>query len=290
MILVTFLTTLLVSIVALLIWRLHPLLILPLFLIFTFLDGVFLSAALTKVPEGAWFTILLALLLSSIFVLWRFGKEHQWAAESTDRSLDLMSGGEVVVAGQPAAQAAGLGIFFDKLGGVGGVPRVFAQFVGKFRVRPGVVVFFHVRSLSRPSVPAGERYLVARTGGRGCYRVTVRCGYMDDVLTPELGREVVQQLVLYITRERGEGKSRAVKHTPEVEAEVEALERAAQEQMVYVVGKEVMKVRRGGGVKGFFRFVVLETFLWIRENSRAKLADLDIDADNLVEVGFVKEI
>ena len=36
--------------------------------------------------------------------------------------------------------------------------------------------------------------------------------------------------------------------------------------------------------------MILETLLWIRENSRTKLADLDIDADNLVEVGFVKHI
>jgi len=36
--------------------------------------------------------------------------------------------------------------------------------------------------------------------------------------------------------------------------------------------------------------VLLSAFLWIRENSRTKLADLDIDADQLIEVGFVKEI
>jgi KUP system potassium uptake protein len=193
--------------------------------------------------------------------------------------------------GAVVGRAAGLGIFFDKLGNGGGVPRVFAQFVGKFRVRPGVVVFFHVRSLSRPTVPAAERYVVARApaGGGGCYRVTVRCGYMDDVLTPELGREVVQQLVLYITRGKG-AKGEVGEYTPEVRGELEALEKAAEEQMVYVIGKEVMKVKKDQGVKGFLRFMVLETFLWIRENSRTKLADLDIDADNLVEVGFVKEI
>lgn len=51
-----------------------------------------------------------------------------------------------------------------------------------------------------------------------------------------------------------------------------------------------MKVERQHSVKGFLRFMILETFLWIRENSHTKLADLDIDADNLVEVGFVKQI
>ncbi|KAK3897063.1 hypothetical protein C8A05DRAFT_20094 [Staphylotrichum tortipilum] len=298
-ILVTFLTTLMISLVALLIWRLPPLLILPIFLAFACLDGVFLSAALTKVPEGAWFTLLLAFILSIVFIIWRFGKEQQWTAEGADRDLmaGLVSGGEVIVAGQRVTTAAGLGIFFDKVGGgnggSGGVPKVFAQFVGKFRVRPGVVVFFHMRALSRPSVPPGERFVIARTGMAGCYRVTVRSGYMDDVLTPELGREVVQQLVLYITRERGaveRAQKQVGEYTPAVQAELEVLNKACEDQTVYVIGKEVMKVKRERNIKGFFRFLVLETFLWIRENSRTKLADLDIDADSLVEVGFVKQI
>ena len=81
-----------------------------------------------------------------------------------------------------------------------------------------------------------------------------------------------------------------MEHTPEVQTELDALNKAYEDQTVYIIGKEVMKVKREKTVKGFFRYVILETFLWIRENSRTKLADLDIDADSLVEVGFVKKI
>ncbi len=59
------------------------------------------------------------------------------------------------------------------------------------------------------------------------------------------------------------------------------------EQTTYVVGKEQMKIRPG---TNWVRWVVLGEFLWIRENSRTKMADLDIPFDHLVEVGFVKEI
>ena len=76
-----------VSIVALIIWRLNPLIVLFGFLVFGSLDGVYLSSALTKVPDGAWFTLALAVVLSSIFILWRFGKEQQWKAEAEDRFL-----------------------------------------------------------------------------------------------------------------------------------------------------------------------------------------------------------
>jgi KUP system potassium uptake protein len=83
---VTFITTSMVALVALIVWRMHWLLVLVVWLPFITFDGLFLSAALVKVPDGAWFTILLAMLLSSIFVLWRYGKEQQWAAEGRGRS------------------------------------------------------------------------------------------------------------------------------------------------------------------------------------------------------------
>lgn len=83
--LVTFITTCLISLVALIIWRLHFAIVLAFFLVFGTLDALYLSSVLTKVPQGAWFTLLLAFILSTIFILWRYGKEQQWKAERSDR-------------------------------------------------------------------------------------------------------------------------------------------------------------------------------------------------------------
>jgi KUP system potassium uptake protein len=59
-ILVTFITTCMVSIVALIIWRLHPLVVLAGFIVFSCLDGMYLLGTY-KVPDGAWFTLVLPL-------------------------------------------------------------------------------------------------------------------------------------------------------------------------------------------------------------------------------------
>ncbi|KAK4165497.1 potassium transporter-domain-containing protein [Cladorrhinum sp. PSN259] len=303
-IVVTFITTCMVSIVAIISWRVPTPIVIFFFLVFGAVDGAYISSSLVKVPDGAWFTILLAFILSTIFILWRFGKEAQWAAESDDRLhpshlLTKSSSGDLVLTqdfgGQKVSNASGLGIFFDKVGGPH-VPTVFTQFVRKFKTRPTIVLFFHMRPLSRPTVPPEERYIITRASSSipSCYRVTLRHGYMDNVLTPNLGQQLVEHLVLYITRDTNrspDGSARSVEHTPEIQAELDALTRAVDEQMVYVIGKEVMKIKNGRkGVVGWFRWTVLQTFLWIRENSRTKLADLDIDADRLVEVGFVKVI
>ncbi|KAH8815719.1 potassium transporter-domain-containing protein [Xylogone sp. PMI_703] len=292
---VTFITTCLVTLVAIIIWRINILIVLFFFFVFALLDGVYLSSVVTKVPTGAWFTLMLAAILSTLFVLWRFGKEQQWTSEGSDRfapSHLLQTGAEgnlsltATFGGKPVSRVNGIGIFFDKVGD--NVPIVFTQFVRKFRALPEVMVFFHMRPLSVPSIPEAERYVLTRTSIPGCFRLTVRHGYRDNIVTPDLGRLIVEQLILYITRDTSSTSSASsVEHTPAIQAELDRINKAHESQLVYIMGKEQMKIKRGTNI---FRRVALMAFLWIRENSRAKLADMNIPFDNLVEVGFVKEI
>ncbi|OIW33740.1 potassium transporter [Coniochaeta ligniaria NRRL 30616] len=369
-ILVTFITTWMVALVAILIWRLPIYVVLPVFLTFAAIDGVYTTSVLTKVPDGAWFTLLLAVILSAIHILWRYGKEAQWTAESLDRlpasSLltvgrqgtppppPLPSPNPPATGSQPTSSTPppppsphpiihltpafnslplttvpGLGIFFDKAGDPSLLPPSFVHFVAKFAARPQVLVFFHMRPLPVPSVPLGERFVVTRRSSSGAvggppgrsedggnsssvkpcvggvallpdaYSVVLRHGYADDVLRPGLARDLVAQIELAVSG-RGGGNGHLA-------AELDTLRRAVEVQTVYVLGKEAMRIKRRGGAGGdgeqrkgvrgvgglvrtAVRRVLLGTFLWIRENSRAKLADLDIDVDKLVEVGFVKEI
>ena len=285
-----------VALVAIIKWRFNIFIVVFVFLVFACLDGAYLSSALTKVPTGAWFTIMLAAVLSCIFVLWRFGKENQWAAEAEDRFqpshlLTTGANGEVKLTpefgGGAVTKVDGVGIFFDKVGDL--VPIVFAQFVKKFSARPEIIVFFHMRQISTPSIPEAERYIIQRTAIAGCYRMTARHGYNDTIVSPDLGRVITEQLILFVTRDHTSSASSAssVDHSPEVQAELEIINKAAQTQMVYIMGKEQMTIKKG---TNFARAAVLWMFLWIRENSRTKMADIGLPFDNLVEVGFVKEI
>ncbi|EHK99256.1 putative Potassium transporter 5 [Glarea lozoyensis 74030] len=295
---VTFITTLMVSLVALIIWRINLFIVLFFLLVFACLDGVYLSSALTKVPKGAWFTIMLGAILSITFVLWRFGKENQWTSEKEDRFqlshlLKNDSAGDLMLTeqfgGMKISTVGGVGIFFDKIGDM--VPIVFTQFVRKFSARPQIIVWFHLRPLSTPSIPESERYVVQRTSLPYSYRITVRHGYRDDIVSPDLARLVIEQLVLFITRDTGRSSSttsaRSIEHSPAVQQELHVLTKAAQDQVVYVMGKEQMRIKAG---TGWVRRGLLWAFLWIRENSRTKMADMDIPVEQLVEVGFVKEI
>ena len=349
-ILVTFITTSMVSLVAVIIWRLPVVIVAFGFLVFGALDAAYLSSALTKVPDGAWFTLTLALILSCIFVLWRFGKENQWRAEAEDRlppskllvsseDLSLANGTEKTdsihtlrlthtFGGAIVSPIQGLGIFFDKSGNPNTTPTVFIHFVQKFQAAPAVVVFFHIRTLSCPSVDLGDRFTVTRcvssarestSSMQNFFRVTLRHGYNDEVVTSDLGMAIYEQLRAFVIREGGKSKplgpvikssgsstdnsdSIAPSSNPPVIADVQQqqqdlvrhrlqiLEGAYDDQVVYIVGKEQMRVRHDRQVKGWARRIVLGAFLWLRGNTGSKVSNMNIDVEKLVEVGFVKVV
>jgi len=108
-IMVTFITTCLVALVALVVWRTHWAIVLALWLPFITLDGLYLSSAITKVPDGAWFTLLLAVILSCFFILWRYGKDKQWNVEGQNilRVDQLVMRGEDGTLHLPEAMGGG---------------------------------------------------------------------------------------------------------------------------------------------------------------------------------------
>ncbi|KAJ4351516.1 uncharacterized protein N0V89_006859 [Didymosphaeria variabile] len=335
---VTFFDTCMVTLVAILVWRIKPYFVFLPWLTIASLDGTFLSSALTKVPDGAWFTILLSILIATIFILWRFGKEQQWFAEAEDRFptthfVKTFDDGRIKLTekfgGKSLSSIEGFGIFFDKAGET--TPIVFSQFIRKLVTAPEVIVFFHLRPLEVPSVAFEDRYHVSRLALTNCYRLVVRHGYMDEVITPDLASLIFEKVRNHIVTRaldrEGEGKSttatdanngadvnkvnakvavseKDASEPPSSEpsarpaptptasvssttARLTALERAFNHEVLYIIGKEQMKVKPGTNL---FRKILLRAFLFIRENTRTKIASLDVDRDHVIEVGFVKDV
>lgn len=338
---VTFFDTCMVTLVALIVWRLSPFLVVLPWLLFASVDGLYISSALIKVPEGAWFTLTVSGILACMFLLWRFGKENQWRAEAEDRfrpSALVMKGEDGHLrltpkwGGDALSNVRGFGVFFDKTGVL--TPAVFTQFVSKFVAITDVAVFFHLHPVETPSIPDDERYVVSRFANiPGCYRMIIRHGFMDEVISPDLAALIYEKVRGFVIRQarvdlEDDGldvldKSRKApsvkngesgldseeqtssgatessqqpideKRTPielrdeSVAAELARLDHAYAAKIMYVVGKEQMHIRSQTRI---FRRVLLSVFLWIRDNTRAKIANLRLAMDRVVEVGFVKEI
>jgi KUP system potassium uptake protein len=303
---VTFFDTCMVTLVAILVWRIKPYYVFLPWLIIACMDGTYLSSALTKVPDGAWFTILLSCLLASIFILWRFGKEQQWFAEAEDRFptthfVKTTSTGDLqltpLFGDKILTRSQGFGIFFDKAGET--TPIIFSQFIRKLTSVPEVIVFFHLRPLETPSVAHQDRYQVSRLAIPNCYRLVVRHGYMDEVITPDLAALIYDKVHAHIVSRaldrEGEKSPLPTSETPSpsnssiasTSSRLSTLERAFAHEVLYIIGKEQMQIRPG---TNFLRKLMLSSFLFLRDNTRAKIASLKVPMDKVIEVGFVKGV
>lgn len=312
-----------VSLAAMFVWRISPFIVFLLWLTIACLDGTYLSSALTKVPNGAWFTITLAAVLASVLLLWRFGKEQQWFAEAGDRfptSHFVTTGpdGQMRLTdrydGTPLSHTNGFGIFFDKAGET--TPIVFSQFVLKLTAMPEVIVFFHLRPLESPLVAPENRYTVSRLVIPNCYRLVVRYGYNDEIITPNLASVIADQIRSYLIEQQTHPQRKVSPDSPETstdenqasstdhatttspaeekmvnegryQSELAKLESAYAHKVLYIMGKEQLKVMEG---TNYARRVVLWIFLWIRDNTRNKMANLRVPTDKVIEVGFLKAI
>jgi KUP system potassium uptake protein len=313
---VTFFDTCMVSLAAMFVWRVSPFIVFLPWLTIACLDGTYLSSALTKVPDGAWFTITLAAVLASVLLLWRFGKEQQWFAEAEDRfptSRFVTTGldGQMRLTdrydGAPISTTRGFGIFFDKAGET--TPIVFSQFVLKLTSMPEVIVFFHLRPLETPSVAPVNRHSVSRLAIPNCYRLVVRYGYNDEIITPNLASVIAEQIRKYMMGDQVSLQRKASSDSNQANStdhattaslteketasrgrcdrELAKLEDAYARKVIYIIGKEQMKIRQD---TNYARKVLLHIFLWIRDNTRNKMANLRVPTDKLIEVGFLKEI
>jgi KUP system potassium uptake protein len=319
---VTFFDTIMVSLAAMFVWRISPFIVLLPWLVIACLDGAYLSASLMKVPTGAWFTLALATVLAILFLIWRFGKEQQWFAEAEDRFptshfVSRNPDGQIRLTdrygGTPLSTSKGLGIFFDKAGET--TPIVFSQFVLKLTSMPAVIIFFHLRPIETPSVPADDRYTVSRLAIPNCYRLVVRYGYNDEIITPNLANTVTQQVRRYLSEstydhadpsasppdtvtnkshassmEQSETSATAERRTLDggrCDHPLAKLEDAYSHGVIYITGKEQMRIKKS---RNYLRRIVLWIFLWTRENTRAKIASLGLETEKVIEVGFLKDI
>jgi len=171
---------------------------------------------------------MLATSLAAFFLLWRYGKETQWVCEAKDNTTRLSSlifptGAAATTTttteparfgyegeGQrltekygshPLLSTPGLGIFLDKSGIF--TPKVYEQWLCKFRSQMQVVVLMHLRALNKPHVAEEDRFEVEVVKGlTNVYRLVIRHGYNDhDVMNPGLAGEVVRVVKGEVIRE-----------------------------------------------------------------------------------------
>lgn len=170
-------TTLLMTLIMLLVWHCHWVLV----LLFTFfslvIECTYFSAVLFKINQGGWVPLVIAAAFLIIMYVWHYGtvKRYEFEMHSKVSMAWILGLGPSL----GLVRVPGIGLVYTEL--ASGVPRIFSHFITNLPAIHSVVVFVCVKFLPVYMVPAEERFLVKRIGPKNfhMFRCVARYGYKD---------------------------------------------------------------------------------------------------------------
>ncbi|MFN3398539.1 MAG: potassium transporter Kup, partial [Sulfurimicrobium sp.] len=171
--------TILVCVVMRLGWDLELGLTLATMATFLFIDLSFFAANAVKIPEGGWFPLVVALLVFTLLVTWRRGRELL-AQRRRETELPLASFFENL-SSNPPLRVPGTAVFMTA--DTQGVPSALLHNLKHNKVLHERVVILNVRVADTPYVPRNDRLEVKKIG-KNVYLLVLRYGFMDDIDVP----------------------------------------------------------------------------------------------------------
>uniref|UniRef100_F6H416 Potassium transporter n=1 Tax=Vitis vinifera TaxID=29760 RepID=F6H416_VITVI len=174
---VMFITTCLMTLVIVFVWQKSVLIAALFLLFFGFIEGVYLTAAFMKVPQGGWVPIVLSCIFMGIMYVWHYGTCKKYNFDLHNKvSLKWLLG---LGPSLGIVRVPGIGLIYSEL--ATGVPAIFSHFVTNLPAFHNVLVFVCVKSVPVPYVSPEERFLIGRVCPRPyrMYRCIVRYGYKD---------------------------------------------------------------------------------------------------------------
>ncbi|KAF7819327.1 potassium transporter 4 [Senna tora] len=170
-------TTFLMALVIIFVWQKSVLLATVFLLFFWVIEGVYLSAAFTKVPQGGWVPLVLSFIFMVVMYVWHYGTRRKYSFDLHNKvSLKWLLG---LGPSLGIVRVPGIGLIYSEL--ATGVPAIFSHFVTNLPAFHKVLVFVCVKSVPVPYVSPDERFLIGRVCPRPyrMYRCIVRYGYKD---------------------------------------------------------------------------------------------------------------
>ncbi|KAJ1261074.1 hypothetical protein BS78_09G000400 [Paspalum vaginatum] len=174
-------TTLLLTLVMLLVWRVNAAWVALFFAVFAASESIYLSSVLYHLAHGGYIPVAMSAALMAVMVLWHYVhvKRYEYELERTV-SHDAVRG---LLARRDVRRVPGVGLFYTEL--VQGIPPVFSHLLDKIPSIQAVLLFVSVKHLPVPHVDATERFLFrqvdAGDGGGRVFRCVARYGYRDPL-------------------------------------------------------------------------------------------------------------
>ncbi|KAF8695527.1 hypothetical protein HU200_037371 [Digitaria exilis] len=179
-VLVMLITTLLLTLVMLLVWRANAAWVALFFAVFAAAESAYLSSVLYRFTHGGYIPVAMSAALVGVMALWHYVHVRRYEQE-VERTVSHDTVRELL-ARPDLRRVPGVGLFYTEL--VQGIPPVFPHLVDKIPSIHAVLLFVSVKHLPVPHVDAAERFLfrqvVSGSDGR-VFRCVARYGYRDPL-------------------------------------------------------------------------------------------------------------
>ncbi|KAJ6903289.1 hypothetical protein NC651_020711 [Populus alba x Populus x berolinensis] len=277
--LVMLITTILLTLVMIMIWRTPPWLVAVYFTFFT-MERVYSSAVLSKIPEGGWIPFAISFILAFIMFGWFYGRQKKIEYELTHK-IDLGRLG--LLLSEPGIQRVpGLCFFYSNI--QDGLTPILGHYIKNMKSLHKVTIFTTLRYLLVPKVAAHERIVVNKLGLEGIYGCVIQYGYADslNLQGDDIVSQVTDSLQVYLQN----CSSCLTSEHHEVQEEISAFEEAKLAGVVHIRGKTRFYI---GKNCSWFERSMLAFYEFMHSNCRSALPALGVPRPRRIEVGMLYE-
>ena len=150
----------------------------PLLALFFLVDGAYLTANLTKVPDGGWFPLLVGFIIFTMLTTWSKGRKLMMGRL---REAAMPMKVFISSAANSASRVPGTAVFMTS--SAEGVPHALLHNLKHNKVLHERVILLTVKIADQPFWPEGER-AKREEMGEGFFRLVLRYGFMEEVDVP----------------------------------------------------------------------------------------------------------
>lgn len=279
--LVMLITTILLTLVMIMIWRTPAVLVCLYFVVFFVMEGVYVSAVFTKFAEGGWIPFAISFILAFIMFGWFYGRQRKTDYELTHKiTFERL---EELLADRSVNRVPGLCFFYTNI--QDGLTPILGHYIKNMKSLHKVTVFTTLRYLLVPKVAPQDRIVIKKSNLKGVYCCMIQYGYAD-ALNLE-GDHFVDQVISSLARHIQKHQSQEnLSDSEETEEETSNLEEARLAGVVHVRGKTRFYI--GPNCNWFDKFV-LSFYEVMHNNCRSGLPALGIPPQQRIEVGMLYE-
>jgi KUP system potassium uptake protein len=170
--------TCLLAVVLFRLWNWPKWAAIPLLGLFFLVDGAYLTANLTKIPDGGWFPLLVGLIVFTILTTWAKGRQLMMARL---REAAMPIKVFISSAATSATRVPGTAVFMTST--ADGVPHALLHNLKHNKVLHERIILLTVKIADVPFVRQTERVKLEHLG-HGFHRLVLRYGFMEEPDVP----------------------------------------------------------------------------------------------------------